>query len=56
MNKILIIYTQDIAAQLMLKGNKLMDIKPNHNNPSINVFFFKDNIKIQEDLKLILKK
>ena len=49
-NKEIIVYYQGIAAILMLIGNPLKDLRTNKNNTSLDVFVFKDSIKIQEDM------
>lgn len=49
----MIIYSQNMAAKLMLLGYKLIKIEENKNNLDFNVFFFKDCIKLTNDINQI---
>lgn len=49
----MIIYSQKMAAKLMLRGFVLLELKPNEKHSRKNIFIFKDTIQIREAMKEI---
>lgn len=43
-----------MARRLLKLGNTIVDIKPRHGNPEATVFVFKNNSKLNEDIKNII--
>ena len=50
-----VILKPTIARMLLQRGNMVVDIKPNKNNPSETVFVFEDTKKLRDDLTTITK-
>jgi len=50
-----VIIKPPIARILLHKGNPILDIKPNKNNPNETVFVFEDTEKFRNDLTTITK-
>lgn len=50
-----IIIKPPIARLLLHKGNPIIDIKPNKENPTETVFVFEDTEKLKNDLTAITK-
>lgn len=50
-----IIVKPPIARTLLQKGNLIIDIKPNKDNPKETVFVFQDTEKLRNDLTTITK-
>ena len=53
MNKLYIIYNQNIAAKLLLLGYKLVKIEKNKNNERLTVFFFNESNKLINEVEKI---
>ena len=51
-----IIKNPSIARQLLHKGNQILDIKPNKENPRETVFVFNESVKFKNDLTEISNK
>lgn len=47
----MVIYSQKMAAKLMMQGFVLLELKKNEKHPSKNVFLFKDTKQIREAMK-----
>lgn len=46
----MVIYSQQMAAKLMLRGFVLQGMDKNKNNPNKNIFYFKDSVELSNAL------
>lgn len=51
----MVIYSQQMAAKLMLKGFVLQGMDKNKNNPKKNIFYFKDSDELKRSLTELSK-
>lgn len=49
----MVIYSQRMAALLMLRGFVLLELKKNDRHPNKNVFIFKDTLELRNAMKEI---
>lgn len=52
----MVVYSQQMAAKLMLKGFVLQGMDKNKNNPNKNIFYFKESIELNKALSELSKK
>jgi hypothetical protein len=50
----MVIYSQKVAAKLMLQGFVLQGMDKNKNNPRKNIFYFKDSDELRNTLNWCL--
>lgn len=51
----MVIYSQRLAAKLMLKGFVLQGLEKHKNNSGRNVFYFKDSEEITKEIQKLTK-
>lgn len=47
------IFKRSLAIELMRRGNTLLSIERNQSNPGESVHFFKDSLKLRDDIHSI---